>query len=66
MKRRTGNDATSPLWGEVAERSKIARRVRGPASQSLDPLHPDLAEFTFGRAFGATRWLDPTSPHGER
>jgi hypothetical protein len=25
------------------------------------PLIPDFAEFTFGRAFGATRWLHPAT-----
>jgi putative ABC transport system substrate-binding protein len=52
MRRRDIFRITSPRRGEVAERSKIARRVRGiQASQNLDPPHPDLAA------------LDPTSPH---
>jgi len=41
---------TSPRWGEVAERSKIARRVRGLLTASHDPPHPNLAS------------LDSTSP----
>src|SRR5262245_3327820 len=51
MRRREQFRVTSPLGGEVAERSKIARRVRGSgAFDSAVPPHPDLAP------------LDPTSP----